>query len=76
MDSHQDAMKEQEERHQHVDSGFVRYAYNIHKFNQLTKDSFFLYRRPAKLAKDHKFHIYGGGIIHPLVNRMKVVMLL
>lgn len=66
LDSHQDAMKEQEAGHQHADSDFIGYAYNIHNYNQLTIDSFFLYRRPGKLASDHKFHIYGGGIIESI----------
>lgn len=63
LDTHQDAMNEQEVGHQHADSDFVGYAYNIHRNNQLKKDSFFLYRRPGKLSNDHRFHIYGGGII-------------
>lgn len=63
LDSHQEAMSEQEEGHQHADSDFTGYAYNIHKYNQLVPNSFFLYRRPAKLAEDKLFHIYGGGII-------------
>lgn len=66
LDSHQDAMNEQEVGHQHADSDYIGYAYNIHKYNQLTEDSFFLYRRPGKLANDHKFHIYGGGIIESI----------
>lgn len=68
LDSHQDAMNEQEAGHQHADSDFIGYAYNIHNYNQLTKDSFFLYRRPGKLSNDHKFHIYGGGIIESISN--------
>lgn len=63
LDSHQEAMNEQEEGHQHADSDFVGYAYNIHKYNQLVPNSLFLYRRPKKLAEDKLFHIYGGGII-------------
>lgn len=66
LDSHQDAMSEQEVGHQHADRDYVGYAYNIHNYNQLTKNSFFLYRRPGKLADDHKFHIYGGGIIESI----------
>lgn len=41
LDTHQDAMNEQEVGHQHADSDFVGYAYNIHRNNQLKKDSFF-----------------------------------
>lgn len=36
------------------------------------KNSFFLYRRPGKLADDHKFHIYGGGIIDSISKPDKV----
>lgn len=63
LDSHQEAMSEQEEGHQHADSDFTGYAYNIHKYNQLVPDSFFLYRRPAKLAEDKLFHIYGAFLL-------------
>lgn len=67
LDSHQEAMKEQAVEHQHADSDYVGYAYNIHKYNQLTVNSAFLYRRPGKLADDKLFHIYGGGIVEAIV---------
>lgn len=67
LDSHQDAMNEQEEGHRHADSDFIGYSYNIHKYNQLKPGNFFLYRRPGKLSVDGKFHIYGGGIVESIV---------
>lgn len=66
LDSHQDAMNKQEQAHQHIDVDFVCYSYNVQFFNQLAINSFFLYRRPAKLSTDHRFHIYGGGIIESI----------
>jgi hypothetical protein len=66
LDSHQDAMGEQEVGHQYDDNDFIGYAYNIHQFNRLTSGSLFLYRRPGKLSNDRKFHIYGGGTIESI----------
>ena len=63
LDSHQNAMNEQEAGHRYDDSDYIGYGYNIHQFNQLVPGAFFLYRRPGKLSPDKKFHIYGGGII-------------
>ena len=66
LDSHQNAMSEQEAGHQYEDSDYIGYGYNFHQFNQLTEGSFFLYRRPAKLSPDRKFHIYGGGVVETI----------
>ena len=66
LDSHQNAMIEQEIGHQYNDSDYIGYGYNVHQFNQLVKGAFFLYRRPGKLSPDKKFHIYGGGIVESI----------
>lgn len=63
LDSHQEAMNEQEEGHRYEDEDYQNYSYNVHQFNRLTEGSLFLYRRPGKLSKNGKFSIYGGGIV-------------
>ena len=66
LDSHQEAMNEQDIHHQYSDSDYIGYAYNTHQYDQLKPGAFFLYRRPGKLSSDGKFHIYGGGIIESI----------
>lgn len=39
------------------------YHWNMHRFNKLKAGALVLYRTPAKMAKDRKFAIYGGGYV-------------
>lgn len=45
------------------DKDYKKYKYNVKKSNQLKKHDIFLYRKPQRATKDHKFVIYGGGVI-------------
>lgn len=45
------------------DKDYKIYKYNVTKSNQLKKHDIFLYRKPQRATKDHKFVIYGGGVI-------------
>lgn len=45
------------------DKDYKIYNYNIKRNNQLKRHDIFLYRKPQRATKDHKFVIYGGGVI-------------
>lgn len=49
--------------YEQVDKDYKIYKYNINWNNQLKKHDIFLYRKPQRATKDHKFVIYGGGVI-------------
>lgn len=48
------------------DINYVRYCYNIYKYNKLKEGSIFLYRQPQRSSKDNKFYFFGGGIIEKI----------
>lgn len=50
------------------DKDYVAYNYNVHQFSKPRAGDFFLYREPAGSRKDHKFIIYGGGVISKIIN--------
>lgn len=61
FDSHQESMLDQGKSYK--DQDYVVYNYNIHRNNKPKEGDVFLYRRPGRSTKDHKFYIFGGGII-------------
>lgn len=45
------------------DKDYKIYKYNIKRNNKLKEHDIFLYRKPQSATEDHKFVIYGGGVI-------------